>query len=132
MFTGFLQDRGKNFFFNLITNSKKNAKWAEVMELVNAVGVQHRSVEQVRFKWGTLQQGAKKSFTDARKHARQTGGGPPPKPPTAAELKIIDLMKDRPNFSGIVGGFETSMPSTSGKKSIFSFKKHALRYKTNT
>ena len=60
--------------------------------------------------------GPKKSFTDARKHARQTGGGPPPKPPTAAELKIIDLMKDRPNFSGIVGGFETSMPSTQDKK----------------
>ena len=50
---------------------------AKVTELVNAVGVQRRSVEQVRFKWGNLQQGAKKSFTDARKHARQTGGGPP-------------------------------------------------------
>ena len=47
---------------NLITNSKKNAKWAEVTELVNAVGVQRRSVEQVRFKWGNLQQGANKSF----------------------------------------------------------------------
>ena len=35
---------------NLITNSKKNAKWAEVTELVNVVGVQRRSVEQVRFK----------------------------------------------------------------------------------
>ena len=32
---------------NLITNSK-NAKWAGVTELVNAVGVQRRSVEQVR------------------------------------------------------------------------------------
>ena len=57
---------------NLITNSKKTAKWAEVTELVNAVGVQRRSVKQVRFKWGNFQQGAKKSFTDARKHARQT------------------------------------------------------------
>ena len=35
---------------NLITNCKKNAKWADVTELVNAVGVQRRSVEQVRFK----------------------------------------------------------------------------------
>mgnify|MGYP003686483879 CR=1 FL=1 len=91
--------------------------------MVNVVGVQRRSFEQVRFKWGNLQQGAKKSLTDARKHARQTGGGPPPKPPTAAEMKIIDLMKDQPNFSGIDGGFQTSMPSTPGIKSVFSFKK---------
>ena len=37
---------------SLITNSKKNAKWAEFTELVNAVGVQRRLVEQVRFKSG--------------------------------------------------------------------------------
>nr|XP_034321742.1 uncharacterized protein LOC117688116 [Crassostrea gigas] len=98
---------------NIITNAKKNSKWAEVTDLVNAVGVQRRSVEQVKFKWGNLQQGAKKTFTEARKHARKTGGGPPLKPPTAAEEKIIDLMKDRPNFSGIAGGFESSMPTTS-------------------
>ncbi|XP_061190280.1 uncharacterized protein LOC133198157 [Saccostrea echinata] len=97
---------------NLITNAKKNSKWAEVTDLVNAAGVQRRSVEQVKFKWGNLQQGAKKTFTEARKHARKTGGGPPPKPPTAAEEKIIDLMKDKPNFSGIAGGFESSMPGT--------------------
>ncbi|XP_061167431.1 uncharacterized protein LOC133176318 [Saccostrea echinata] len=97
---------------NLITNAKKNSKWTEVTDLVNAVGVQRRLVEQVRFKWGNLQQGAKKTFTEARKHARKTGGGPPPKPPTAAEEKIIDLMKDKPNFCGIAGGFESSMPGT--------------------
>ncbi|XP_065942363.1 myb/SANT-like DNA-binding domain-containing protein 4 [Magallana gigas] len=100
---------------NLITNAKKNSKWAEVTDLVNAVGVQRRSVEQVKFKCGNLQQGAKKTFTEARKHARKTGGGPPLKPPTAAEEKLIDLMKDRPNFSGIAGGFESSMPTTSAE-----------------
>ncbi|XP_062571703.1 myb/SANT-like DNA-binding domain-containing protein 4 [Saccostrea cucullata] len=99
---------------NLITNAKKTSKWAEVTELINAVGVHRRSIEQVKFKWGNLQQGAKKTFTEARKHARKTGGGPPPKPPTAAEEKIIEIMKDRPNFSGIAGGFESSMPGMTG------------------
>ncbi|XP_052686304.1 myb/SANT-like DNA-binding domain-containing protein 4 [Crassostrea angulata] len=99
---------------NLITNSRKNAKWAEVTEIINAVGIQRRTVDQVKFKWGNLQQSAKKSFSAARKQAKLTGGGPPPKPPTAAEEKIIDMMKDRPNFSGIVGGFESSMPVTTG------------------
>lgn len=47
----------------LITNAKKNSRWAEVTDIVNAVGVQRRSVEQVKFKWGNLQQGAKNTFT---------------------------------------------------------------------
>lgn len=36
----------------LITNAKKkkNSEWSEVTELVKAVGVQCRSVEQVKFK----------------------------------------------------------------------------------
>ena len=59
------------------------------------------------------------------KHAKKTGVGPQPKLPSAAEWKIIDLMKDRPNFSGIVGGFESSMPSTSNIK-IFSILKIML------
>uniref|UniRef100_A0A8W8IF02 Myb/SANT-like DNA-binding domain-containing protein n=1 Tax=Magallana gigas TaxID=29159 RepID=A0A8W8IF02_MAGGI len=97
---------------NLITNLRKNAKWAEVTEIINAVGIQRHTVDQVKFKWGNLQQSAKKSFSAARKQAKLTGGGPPPKPPTAAEEKIIDMIKDRPNFSGIVGGFKSSMPVT--------------------
>ncbi|XP_061179493.1 uncharacterized protein LOC133188127 [Saccostrea echinata] len=79
--------------------------------MINAIGVQKRTVEQVKFKWGNLQQGAKKSFSEARKQSKLTGGGPPPKPLTAAEEKIIEMMKDRPNFSGIVGGFESSVPA---------------------
>lgn len=70
---------------------------------MNAVGVQRRSVEQVKFKWGNLQQGQTKTFTEARKHARKTGGGPSIKPTTAAEEKIIDLMKNGSNFSDIAG-----------------------------
>lgn len=65
---------------NLITNSRKNAKWAEVTEIINAVGIQRRTVDQVKFKWGNLQQSAKKSFSAARKQAKLTGRGPPPKP----------------------------------------------------
>lgn len=82
--------------------------------MINAVGIHRRTGDQVKFKQGNLQQSAKKSFCAARKQSKLTGRGPPPKPPTAAEEKIIDMMKDRPNFSGIVGGFESSMPVTTG------------------
>ena len=35
--------------------SKKNSKWAEVTELINAVGVNSRSVEQIKNIWRNLQ-----------------------------------------------------------------------------
>lgn len=62
-------------------------------------GFNRRSVEQVEFKWVKPATGGKKTFTEAHKYARKTDGGPPIKPPTAAEEKIIDLMNYRPNFS---------------------------------
>ncbi|VDI53558.1 Hypothetical predicted protein, partial [Mytilus galloprovincialis] len=45
-----------------------------------------------------------------KKKRKLTGGGPAPKPPSAVEEKIIEMMKDRPNFSGISCGFESTMP----------------------
>lgn len=101
---------------NLITNAKQNMQYickrAVVTKLVTAVGIQRRSVEQVKLKWGNLQQGAKKTFTKFLKHVRKTGRVPLMKPPTAPEEKIIDLMKDKPNFSGIAGGKNSKITQT--------------------
>ncbi|CAC5377396.1 unnamed protein product [Mytilus coruscus] len=95
---------------NTITNNKKNEKWAEICSKINAMGLQKRTTEQVKYKWGNLQQNAKKIFNDVKKQRKLTGGGPAPKPPSAVEEKIIEMMKDRPNFSGISCGFESTMP----------------------
>ncbi|VDH91820.1 Hypothetical predicted protein [Mytilus galloprovincialis] len=40
----------------------------------------------------------------------RTGGGPAPKPTSAVEEKFIEMMKDKPNFSGISCSFESTMP----------------------
>ncbi|CAC5418318.1 unnamed protein product [Mytilus coruscus] len=37
-----------------------------------------------------------KIFNDVKKQRKLTGGGPAPKPPSAVEEKIIEMMKDRP------------------------------------
>ncbi|CAC5387660.1 unnamed protein product [Mytilus coruscus] len=74
------------------------------------MGLQKRTTEQVKYKWGNLQQNAKKIFNNVKKQRKLTGGGPAPKPPSAVEEKIIKMMKDRPNFSGISCGFESTMP----------------------
>ncbi|XP_063446807.1 myb-related transcription factor, partner of profilin-like [Mytilus trossulus] len=95
---------------NTLTNNKKNEKWAEICSKINAIGLQKRTTEQVKYKWGNLQQNAKKIYNDVKKQRKLTGGGPAPKPPSAVEEKIIEMMKDRSNFSGISCGFESTMP----------------------
>ena len=79
---------------NRIKSSKKNAKWAEETEFINAVGVQRRSAEQ--FKWEGLQQGPKspsRTLGNIRSKPEEDNLGL--KPLTAAEWKIIDLMTDQ-------------------------------------
>lgn len=43
----------------------------------------------------------------------------PPKPPYFVEWKIVDLMKDRPNSSGIVWGYESIIPFIVGLSKSF-------------
>ena len=57
---------------------------------------------------GKLTTECKKKYSKVKKQRKLTGGGP--KPPSAVEEKIIEMMKDRPNFSGISCGFESTMP----------------------
>ena len=76
-----------------------------------------------------FEEGGKASFIDAHKH--QTAGRPPTKESSTAEWRIIDLMKGRPNLCGNAEDFESLMPSTADKKSLFGFKNHATGYIKN-
>ena len=73
---------------NTLTNNKKNEKWNEITAKINAMRLQKRSAEQVKYKWGNLQQQAKEAFNDVKKQRKLTGGGPAPKPPSTVEEKI--------------------------------------------
>ena len=69
-----------------------------------------RTAQEVRAMWKNLPSAAKKEFSDLGKERRRTGGGPAPKPPSAATAKIITMLKDTPSFSGL-SGFEAN-PAT--------------------
>ena len=97
----------KSKFTDNVTNAKKNNIWAEITAAVNAVGVAKRTAQEVRDKWKNVTSAAKKEFSDFGKETRRTGGGPAPKPPSAATAKIIAMFKDTPSFSGL-SGFETN------------------------
>ena len=97
------RDTFEGKFSNTLTNIKKKEAWQEVTSKVNALGVDLRTVEDIKVKWKNLCSGAKGTFHTYKKSTFKTGGGPPPKPPTAAEEKIINLFEGRPSFEGIDG-----------------------------
>ena len=95
---------------NSVTNQKKKNVWTEITAAVNAVGVEKRTVAEVREKWKNLHSSAKKEFTNYRKESKRTGGGPAPKRISAATSKVIELFQDTPSFIGLAG-FETNGPN---------------------
>ena len=98
----------KSRFTDSVTNHKKNEIWADITAAINALGVENRTVQEVRDKWKNLTSNAKKEFSGFGREMRRTGGGPAPKAPAAATAKIIDLFKDTPSFKGL-SGFETDL-----------------------
>ena len=97
----------KSKFTDSVTNVRKNKIWADIAASVNAVGVAHRTTQEVRDKWKNLTSAAKREFSDFGKETRRTGGGPAPKHPSASTARIINLFKDTPSFSGL-SGFESN------------------------
>lgn len=92
---------------NSITNKKKQEVWAKITGQVNAIGVAHRSVQDIKDKWKNLQTTAKKEFSRQKRSFAQTGGGPACKKPKETTERIMRLFENAPSFTGI-NGFETS------------------------
>ena len=60
----------------------------------------------MREKWRNISQYAKKSNSGLVKSRGKTGGGTSIKPLDATTVKIINILRDEPSFSGVSGGFE--------------------------
>ena len=92
---------------NSITNKRKQGIWASITAEVNANGVAERSVQDIKDKWKNMSSLAKKEYSFNTKSSKATGGGPPPKQPSAATERIIKLFENTPSFTGLKG-FETT------------------------
>jgi hypothetical protein len=91
---------------NTTTNQRKNKIWDDITKEINAIGVAYRTASEIKEKWKSLTSSAKKKFADVNTQVRKTGGGPPPKEPTAVEERIMKIFEDTPLFTGL-DGFET-------------------------
>ncbi len=92
---------------NAIMIKTKQETLAKIARQVNAIGVAHRFVQEIKDKWKNLQTTAKKEFACQRRSFAQTGGGPPCKKPKEATEKIMRFFEIAPSFTGL-HGFETS------------------------
>ena len=92
---------------NAITNQKKNKIWDNINNEINAIGVANRTASEIKEKCKNLTSSAKKTFAHVNRQMRKTGGGPPPKEPTAVQERIIKIFEDTPLFTGL-DGFETA------------------------
>ena len=92
---------------NAITNQRKNKIWDNINNEINAIGVANRTASEIKEKCKNLTSFAKKTFANVNRQMRKTGGGPPPKEPTAVQERIIKIFEDTPLFTGL-DGFETA------------------------
>ncbi|XP_066931115.1 myb/SANT-like DNA-binding domain-containing protein 4 [Clytia hemisphaerica] len=90
-----------------ITNAAKQALWENITLKVNALGVANRSTKDIETKWKNLKSDAKITHNEYKRYVNGTGGGPPTKPPTEAQHKVISLFEGRPSFEGL-DGFSSS------------------------
>ena len=80
-------------FSNNVTNAKKNAACLEITEVINAVGVAHRTVQEVRDKWKNLTSRSKKEFSDFGKEQRKPVEVRPPKSHQMRRLRSSRYLK---------------------------------------
>ena len=61
-------------FNNKVTNAGKNAKWKEITNAGNALGLESRTATEVKAKWKNMTSKAKETFHQYRKSQKVTGG----------------------------------------------------------
>ena len=92
---------------NKVTNAGKAKVWESISSTVSSVGYAHRSATSCKTRLKNLTSTAKRVFNEYKNSQRITGGGPPPKPPSASIMKTIELLKDTAKFKGVDAGIST-------------------------
>mgnify|MGYP002804328090 CR=1 FL=1 len=84
---------------------------------INAVGVTHRTIDEIRKRWYDLRSRTKEKVAQRMKHARGTGGGPPKVPPPTPIETMVETTLEPEAVAGF-GDIDSSAASTSQGKCI--------------
>ena len=63
---------------SIVTTQRKNSVLREICEKVNALGVAHRTVSQIKTRWSNMVSDGKAKDAELKRSHGKTGGGPPP------------------------------------------------------
>ena len=88
-----------------VSAADKARVWSHIGETINAkspTGTK-RSVKDVKTRWKNLKRTTKEKFSEQRKSASRTGGGPPAKQMTPVEEHVAELLGSDPSFIGLSG-----------------------------
>lgn len=92
---------------NKVTNRGKADIWKEIASSITSLGHANRSATTCKNRWKNLSSQAKKVYNEYKSETRRTGGGPPPKPPSASVSATIEMLKDTSKFKGVDAGIDT-------------------------
>ena len=82
---------------------KRDRIWKNITEKINSLGIDLRSIEEVKNKWKNLCSSAKQTYNDLKRERSKTGGGRAPKPINEETDHIISLFEGKPAFEGLNG-----------------------------
>jgi hypothetical protein len=89
-------------------NSKKIEAYALIARQVSALGVAHRTPQQISHKLQDLRSSTKCKAAAKIKHRNGTGGGPPVEDLTQLEESILSMVPEV-SYAGIPGSIDTQM-----------------------
>lgn len=97
-----------------VPEGHKRKIWLRIQELINAIGVTSRSIDDLKKRWYDLRKVAKERVSERRKHAAKSGAGVSTVPaPTALDLLVESTLQPE-TISGI--GNVDSSATTSRKQ----------------
>ena len=96
-----------------LSNKKRQIAWKKVMELVNQLGSNNRTVVELQKKYSTLTSEAKKRLNAQKREFGLTGGGQARSILSDTDKSVLDSMPIE-SLSGVSGGIDTMDDSEDG------------------
>ena len=76
---------------NAVTTQRKRNILQDICDRVNALGVAHRTVAQIKTKWSNILSDGKEKKGQMNNNQNKTGGGPACTPPNHQQEKLTSL-----------------------------------------
>ncbi|XP_069061942.1 myb-related transcription factor, partner of profilin-like [Pleurodeles waltl] len=95
-----------------VPDSHKKKIWQDILNKINAIGVSHCTLDEVRKRWCDLRSRTKERVAERMREMYDTGGGPSTVPPPTAIETMVETTLEPESVLGI-GDLDSSEPGTS-------------------